>query len=905
MPRTISDDIHLLGDMLGITIVEQAGADFYELEERIRRLSIDVRARTGDDTELRSIIRGLSLSDAQVIVRAFSTYFQLVNIAEIHQRIRALRERENTQATPPESLRELAAALKERGLDAQQVVELIQHTPVIPVFTAHPTEARRKTILSKLRHISDYLAALEQPRFPRETRRIEEAIAADIATLWQTDEVRSQRPSLEEEHTNGLYYFDTVLFHAVPGFYWELQRCLARHYRQLPPLPPFLRFGSWIGGDRDGNPNVTPEVTLRIALAQRRTVLSWYVREVEQLISSLSQSTQKVPISPELERALARETARHPRVVAATQRRNPSEKNRLWLSLVWKKLKDSLGEGTVETSGYATPEEFYEDLAVLQRSLEANGGARPAQDRLADVMRQVQVFGFHLAKLDVRENSSEHTKALEEIFQRVEVLDRYAQLDEAARVQVLEREISSARPLIPPWAAFSESTARVIETFRTMSELVRRLSPQALDTYIISNTQQPSDLLAVLLLAKEAGLFTRRYGVTTSQLDIVPLFETIDDLRRAPSVLRALFQSTPYRWQLLARGNSQEVMLGYSDSNKDGGFITSNWELFKAQQGLVAQARSTQVKLRFFHGRGGTVGRGGGPVSQAILGGPPGTVLHGIRFTEQGEVAAERYAHPAIAHRNLEQVVNAALRAAIGHDQAVPEPWLDLMEQVSERAYQAYRELVEAPGFMDFFQGATPIEEISRLNLGSRPARRSASSRLSDLRAIPWVFAWNQARYLLPGWYGAGSALAKFLERPASAGLLRQMYSRWPFFSTLIANISRSLAVVDLGIARLYADLVSAEASREQIFGLVQAEFHQATQAVAGVTGQGELLADYPVLKRSIQLRKPYADPLNYVQVRLLGDYRQLLPEDPQRSEIEQLIKASIAGLAAGMQSTG
>ena len=919
----LSATIHFFGDLLGRVIRAQEGERTFELEERVRALAKDVRAGGAQLAELRAVIAGTTVAEARNLVRAFAAYFALVNLAEQLQRGWVLRDRARAGVPRTESIAAATAELAAAGVPAETLQQWLDTAEIVPVFTAHPSEARRRVTLERLRRIDTAVELLNAPDIvPEEeaeqTRRIEE----EIVSLWQSDEVRSGRPTVLDEVQNGLYYFEQGLFDLVPRLYRDLEISLAASYpAHAWRVPALLRFGSWIGGDRDGNPFVTPEVTVEAARRLRVAALTRHLASIEDLGRRLTQSTREVEVSPALRRALDEDDARSPELGRELLRRLPYEPYRRKCGHIAQKLRRSLEHARAhalvflrdaapprDPARYHGADELLAELATLDHSLRAHGGVAVASGALRDVIREIEVFGLHLATLDVRQHSERHTEALAEIFARAGISADYCALDENARAAMLARALDDPRPLIPLRASFSPAVREVIATFHTIAAITEELSPEAIHTVIVSMTRGASDLLAVLVLAREAGLY--RPVEATSRVDVVPLFETLADLEAAPRVLEACLRIPAYNAHLRLRGGVQEVMLGYSDSNKDAGFVAANWALYRAQRDLREVAVRVGVELRFFHGRGGAIGRGGGPANKAILAQPPGTVGSRIRLTEQGEVIADRYGLPGLAQRHLEQLVNAVLRAAFvpGDPHRGPEPaWESAIAMLADDARQAYRALVyDDPTFLHYFRNATPIAEIGRLNLGSRPASRKKSDRIEDLRAIPWVFAWMQSRHTLPGWYGLGHALEAFEHQggPAALALLQTMYEAWPFFRTMLDSAQMILGKADLHIAARYAELVPDQAIACAIFGRIEAEHARATRMIARVAGAAEILDYAPVLKRSIARRNPYVDPMSYLQVELLERLRAA-PDGPEHVALEDAIMLSISGIAAGLKNTG
>ncbi|MGI4982320.1 MAG: phosphoenolpyruvate carboxylase, partial [Janthinobacterium lividum] len=903
--RALFEDIRFLGRLLGDVVREQEGAAVFGVVEAVRQTAVRLR-RDGEaqaTRELEALLAGLSAEQTVSVVRAFSYFSHLANIAEDRHHNR--RRRHYLLAESPPRTGSLAfalARLAREGEDPEAVRTFLERTLVVPVLTAHPTEVQRKSILDAQRAIARLLAARDAPADRREHARNEVLLRAQVTTLWQTRMLRHARLSVEDEIENALSYYRATFLHEIPALYADLQGDLAQAASGSPDapensgaaqgqtrprprrdLPCFLQMGSWIGGDRDGNPNVDAS-TLRAALRRQGAVaFEHYLEQVHALGAELSVSSTLVPASDAL-RQLA-ETS------PDVSEHRADEWYRRALIGIYARLVASArarlgdaappGRPTRDAAPYADAEAFAADLRVVRDSLDAHHGAALAEPRLSPLITAIAVFGFHLASVDLRQSSDKHEAVVAELLAVAGVTPDYAALDEAAKRRTLLAEIAQPRPLRSPYYAYSPHSAGELAIFEAAAALRARFGARAVRNYIISHTEAVSDLLEVVLLQKETGL-----AVTPDAgLMVIPLFETIDDLRHAADIMRAYFDlpCTPAR--LAAQGHEQEVMLGYSDSNKDGGFLTSNWELYRAELALVALFDERHVRLRLFHGRGGTVGRGGGSTYQAVLAQPPGTVDGQIRLTEQGEQIAGKYGNPEIGRRNLEAVVAATLEASLGRRQASDASLTGFeatMAALSGAAMTAYRALVyETPGFVEYFFAATPIAEIAELNLGSRPASRKLQDpqarQLSDLRAIPWGFSWGQCRLLLPGWYGFGSALQGWLAGDAGAGPgapvqepgapddagavaalrearlaeLRAMYRDWPFFANLLSNMDMVLAKTDLALGARYASLVPDVALREAVFGQIRAEWQRSVDGFAAITGHTERLVGNPLLARS------------------------------------------------------
>jgi len=910
--RRLSEAISLLGNLLGETIVEQEGVHVFELEEDVRALAKAWRAgEAGAEARLLQRTQTLvqNLPQTVAVLKAFTRYFQLLNLAEEQQRVRVLAARAHRAQHRDEPLGETVAdavqQLRALGQSSADVQRVLDRLSIVPVFTAHPTEAKRRSVLVHLKAIAETLVKLHASEvFPADQERARRALREHIVALWQTDETRDQQPSVLHEVGHGLYFFEAVLFDVVPAVYLALEDALQRTYPgHAFKVPPFLRYGSWIGGDRDGNPFVTLEVTEQTLRLHKKSILQLYDRELAALHDDLSMAHTRVGFSQALLDSVASDVAAldtaEVRTVVERYRLEPYRQKlatvRLRLSATLAANEQPLEAPLSPFPAYAGHEELLGDLELIQTSLEQHKGHVLAQGRLRRLARQVQVFGFHLATLDLRQHAAVHARAVAEVWARYG-LERYLELPEAEKVKRLADEISSPRPLVAQ-LDFSPETNATLALFRLVQRARLRNGQRSVCSYIISMTQQVSDVLEVLLLAKDAGLL--------GQLDVVPLFETIDDLRAAPQVMSALFDTPIYRRHLGERQDEQQIMIGYSDSNKDGGYLRANWELYQAQRSLLDTCDRHGVRLTLFHGRGGSIGRGGGPANRAILAQPAGSVRGRIKLTEQGEVISSRYANPHIAQRHLEQLVHAVLSSSEGASQAHERrAWSEALDSLGLEAFRVYRELVEHPAFVAYFGHTTPIEHIGKLNIGSRPAKRKPTQGLEDLRAIPWVFSWMQARVNLPGWYGLGSALERWERAPRNGGraALQQMYEGWAFFRTVIDNAQLGLLHADMAIAGLYARL--CEDKSGALFERLREEHERTKTMILAITGFEALLDNEPWLQRSIRLRNPYVDPLNFVQVALL---RRLKREaDPKvKEQLHDAVLLSVNGIAAGLQGTG
>jgi len=905
----LREDIRLLGRVLGDTLREQEGAETYELIESIRRAAVTFR-KTQDERDgekLEQMLDALSPEETLLVVRAFSYFSQLSNIAEDLHHNRRRRAHQKAGSRPQEgSLQLVLNHAHEQKLDANAVREFFDKAVISPVLTAHPTEVQRKSILNCQLVISKLLSDRDRlDMTPEELDENEETLHRFVLILWSTRMLRTTKLKVEDEVNNGLSFYDYTFLREIPKLYGIMEKQLEKSFGQRFDLPPFLRVGSWIGGDRDGNPFVTHEVMLDAAQRHSATALEYYLSETNLLSARLSLSSRLVDISPELtafaerspDQAESREDEPYRRAMLAIYARLVATTEHLGhrvhhLHPVAKTVKP-----------YAKAEEFIAELDIVIQSLERHGAFYLSRGRMGELRRAAEVFGFHLAPLDMRQHSGVHEQVVSELLARAEN-PGYTELDEAQRRATLLSALQAGKPLAAELDGYSPVVRGELQLMHAAADIHSRFGHNALPNYIISKADAVSDVLEVALMLQQSGLL--KDG--NLQVNIIPLFETIDDLRGAGTIMDALF-SLPWYRELLekSRNNTQEVMLGYSDSNKDGGYLTANWELYKAELDLVEVFNKHGVELRLFHGRGGTVGRGGGPSYQAILAQPPGSVNAQIRITEQGEVISSKYSDPEIGRRNLEILVAATMEATLmdyPHNADGNPEFMRIMEAMSLDAIAAYRKLVyETPGFTEFFFAATPIREIAELNIGSRPSSRKAMDRIEDLRAIPWVFSWGLTRMLLPGWFGFGSAVKKFVEREGQAGLdqLRAMHKDWAFFHGLLSNMDMVLSKTDMGIASRYAELVPDEALREKIFGMIEREWQDTVDMLFQITGAAHLLEDNPTFARSLTTRTPYIDPLNHLQVSLLHRHRN--GDDDEK--VKRAIHLTINGLAAGLRNSG
>ncbi|MGZ4655938.1 MAG: phosphoenolpyruvate carboxylase [Blastococcus sp.] len=913
----LRDDIRLLGRVLGEVIGEQAGQHVLDLVESTRVEAFQVHRSEVEREQLAQRLAALDVRDANHVIRAFSHFSLLANLAEDihHERRRRFHRREGS---PPQkgSLAATFALLDEEHLDADVVARELSGALVCPVVTAHPTEVRRKTIFQVQRQIHELIGQRDRAALGEvDDAQWSAKLWRSVLTLWQTALLRLSRLRLTDEIDEALRYYDLSLFDVVPELNAELRRALDERWPDAGLLPrPMLLPGSWIGGDRDGNPFVTADALRRATSAQAEKALDHYRTELTELGTELSMSDRLVTPTPALY-----DLAENSQDDSAFRADEPYRRALRGISdRLCATARRVLGPSPAwlphaELPPYDSPDQLRADLDVVDASLRSHGAGSLADDRLRRLREAVEVFGFHLCGLDLRQNSSVHEEVVAELLAWAGACDDYAALDEDARVELLARELTMRRPLIRPDAELSETARGEVDVLLAAAERVALLGPRTIPNYVISMCESVSDVLEVAVLLKEVGLLDPDGDDGPScPVGISPLFETIDDLKNAGGTLTAMLDQPLYRSLLDNRGNMQEVMLGYSDSNKDGGYLAANWALYRAELALVDVARDGGIRLRLFHGRGGTVGRGGGPSYEAIRAQPPGAVAGALRITEQGEVIAAKYADPDLARRNLEALVAATLEASLldieglGDD---AEPAYELLDDLADRAQQAYRALVhDTPGFVEWFRAATPIRELAELNIGSRPPSRKAGDKIADLRAIPWVFSWSQTRIMLPGWYGTGSALESWVDGSDGGGgredrlaRLQELHRHWPFFRTMLSNMGMVLAKTDLGIAAEYAGLVPDEELRARVFDQLVAEHERTCRMLLAVTGADRLLGDNPSLARSIHNRFPYLEPLHHLQVEMLRRRRGGDDDELARRNIQ----LTINGIATALRNSG
>ncbi len=902
------EDIRLLGTILGETVRDQNGEEVFDLVERARVESFRVRRSEIDRAQLSSMFDGIDIHQAIPVIRAFTHFALLANVAEdIHRERRRVIHVAAGEPPQDSSLAATYAKLDSAKLDSSTVADALAGALVSPVITAHPTETRRRTIFDTQHRITELMRLrMNGQERTDDGRDIERELRRNILTLWQTALIRLSRLKIQDEIETGLRYYPAAFFDVVPQVNAEVRNALRSRWPDSELLSePFLRPGSWIGGDRDGNPNVTAEVVRLATSSAAYTALDHYFTEITALEEELSMSARLVNVSDALD-ALADQCDEPARADEPYRRALRVIHARLTTTAFEILDRQPEHELDLGLDRYQSPAELLADLDVVDESLRANGSAVLADDRLSRLREAVHVFGFHLSGLDMRQNSDVHEEVIAELLAWAGVHADYRSLPEPDRVELLAAEVATRRPLISEGAELSELARKELDIVASAARAVKVFGPQAVPNYIISMCQSVSDMLEAAVLLKEVGLLDVSGPEVYAPVGIVPLFETIDDLQRGSSILEQALDLPVYRAIVSARGDSQEVMLGYSDSNKDGGYLAANWALYRAELDLVESARKTGMRLRLFHGRGGTVGRGGGPSYDAIRAQPPGAVNGSLRITEQGEVIAAKYAEPQIAHRNLETLLAATLEATLLDIEGLGDaagPAYEVLDDLAARAQRAYSELVhDTPGFVEYFKESTPVSEIGALNIGSRPTSRKPTTAISDLRAIPWVLAWSQSRVMLPGWYGTGTAFEQWInEGDGRLEVLRDLYRRWPFFRTVLSNMAQVMAKSDMGLAAHYSELVSDEQLRRRVFDKIVAEHTRTIRMHKLITGQDDLLADNPALARSVFNRFPYLEPLNHLQVELLRRYRS--GDDDEL--VQRGILLTMSGLATALRNSG
>jgi len=892
--RGVRQDVRELGALLGDVLKEQTSTESFETVEELRQSAIAYREGDIDSREeLRETFEQLSPSEEGDVARAFTTYFELINLAEERERVRAVRKG-SQEGTLDDSLGETIQELSEAGADTETVRSVLNDVLIEPTFTAHPTEARRGTVKAKLRSIADHLETLDaQSLTDREAERVWRDIDAEVTSLWQTRQVRQRPPEPQDEARNIQWYLENTLFDVTGEVYSEFEDIVTDEYPDID-LPKLFEFRSWAGSDRDGNPYVTVDVTQDTLERQREIVLERYRTQLKRLSAILSQDGDRYPTTGAFQASLEADLDEFPMITEEAEERYPDEPYRQKLRLMRERLNRI---GDVRPGGYEDDDQLLEDLETIDASLRAYGGSDIAEAYVEPLLRQVSTFGFSLASLDLRDHRIQHTKAIDEALAE-EGID-YRELNEDERVDLLTDAILQDEAIIDPEnpGDVSEVAEKVLTRFAALGDWQEEFGVEAIDTYCISMTEEPSHVLEVLFLADQVGAVSLP---DHAGLDVVPLLETESALNGADRIMGTLFENEAYKQVLEARGNTQEIMLGYSDSNKENGFLAANWDLYKNQKRLAEITNDYDVTMRLFHGRGGSISRGGGPMNKALLALPNETVTGQVKFTEQGEAIAEKYGNERIAERNLEQMLDAQIRARHNALQEpveeVPDEWAEAMDTMATAARAAYRDLLETDGFVSYFEQATPITVIEDLNLGSRPASRSEDRSVEDLRAIPWVFSWTQSRCILPGWFSLASGVEAYLDDGGEMETLREMYDEWAFFRTTFDRAALSLTRTDLEIADEYASLADSEL-REEFQPRIEGEYESAVDYTAEITGREDLLRrDW--LDESLERRNPYVDPLNLLQTHLLSQTHLTEAE-------ERTLRLTVNGIAAGMKNTG
>ncbi|PLT29970.1 phosphoenolpyruvate carboxylase [Peribacillus deserti] len=904
-------DVKMLGNILGEILVYNGGNELFEKVEKIRLMCKDLRDSFDRKiyTELKLVISSLEPKMRIQVIRAFAVYFHLINAAEQNHRIRRRREyqiKEDAKKQPG-SIESAIISLREDSVNAEVIRNVLEELSLELVITAHPTEATKRSILELQKRIANLLTNLDNPLLSKkERKRIEESLYNEVAALWQTDELRDRKPTVIDEVRNGLYYFDQTLFDVLPDIHQEVEESLEEHYpNETWKVPTFLRFGSWIGGDRDGNPFVTAEVTWETLLRQRRLVLKKYKTVLVELMKRFSHSTNRVKVSDELLDSIHREEVDYlPEEKRWTVVEEPYRRK---FALMIERIQQVAQGGDI---GYKEPQEFLKDLEMIKRSVYLHHPETRELKMLEKLIRQIKLFGFHLATLDIRNHSGEHEAAITEILNKVKITEDYRSLEEQEKQEILQKLLQDPRPVLLLHDEYTKETQEIIRVFQLIREAHEEFGKDSISVYLVSMTESESDLLEVLLLAKEAGIYRLHSdGTVESDLNVAPLLETIEDLTAGPRIMENLFNMPVFREHLKKHGNRQEIMLGYSDGSKDGGTLTANWKLYKAQIEIHQMAKRHSIRLKFFHGRGGSLGRGGGPLNRSLLSQPAETFGDGIKITEQGEVLSSRYLLEDIAYRSLEQATSTMLEVA-GHvsnesEQQILDPrFVRAIEEISSASYAKYQSLVfEDKDFLTYFNQATPLNELGELNIGSRPMARKNSTKFENLRAIPWVFAWTQSRQLLPGWYAAGTGLESFASAGAeNLALLQDMYEKWPFFRSTIDNLQMALTKADITTAKEYASLVEDDGIGTRIFRNIKDEYRRTKEILLAISGDSELLDHAPNIKDSVKRRNPYVDPLNFIQVELIKELRNKEQED---EALMTQVLLTISGIAAGLRNTG
>lgn len=904
-------DIKTLGHILGEILVHHGGMQLLEKVEKLRVMAITLRKNDDKDiyNELKEEIVNLDPPMRKQVIRAFSIYFHLINAAELNHRIRRRREYQlqDDHVVQKASIESAILSLKENKIDEATIQNVLNTISLELVITAHPTEATKRSVIEIQKRIATILKNLDNTTLTKkERKKLEDSLLNEVTILWQTEELRERKPTVIDEVRNGLYYFDQTFFDVLPDIHQDLEEGLTEQFpKHKWEVPNFLHFGSWIGGDRDGNPNVTPEVTWETLIRQRELAIKKYKEALVELMKRFSHSTTRAKVSEELIANVENDEKTYLKI----EKRWPVETEvyRRKIAIIIKRLKE-VGNSEI---GYQSANELLDDLLLIHQSVNNHQPADRELKMLNKLIRQVQLFGFHLATLDIRNHSGEHEAAITEILRKVKVTDDYAALSEDEKMKTLENVLMDPRPVLLLNEDYSKETQEMIKVFTMIKEAHETFGKKSILVYLVSMTQSASDLLEVLVLAKEAGIYRLHAdGTVESHLNVAPLLETVDDLIAGPNIMETLFNLDVYRNHLKIHGDSQEIMLGYSDGSKDGGTLTANWKLYKAQLEIHDMAKRHNIGLKFFHGRGGSLGRGGGPLNRSILSQPRETLGDGVKITEQGEVLSSRYLLEDIAYRSLEQATSTLIEASVNLSEESEQQhlrekaWEEAMEEISDISLKKYQSLVfEDPDFLTYFTEATPLNEVGELNIGSRPSKRKNRNRFEDLRAIPWVFAWTQSRQLIPAWYAAGSGLESFASKgEENLKLLQRMYEEWPFFRSTIDNLQMALMKADIRTAKEYISLVHDKEIADRIFENIVEEYETTKAVLLKISDDEELLDHSPNIKESVHRRNPYVDPLNFLQVELIKELRE--QEEPNEELLTEVL-LTISGIAAGLRNTG
>jgi phosphoenolpyruvate carboxylase len=909
--QRLRSNIRQLGILLGEVLIEQEGRDLFEKVETLRALTKELRLNSSQSVykKIKSIVNKLDLKKSYNIIKAFSIYFILVNAAdEINNIIKQKISQENPLDEQQGFYDKIFSEIKQYNLTPNSIRKIAESIEIIPVFTAHPTEATRQTILKKILNISNMLLDRElNYKTDEELEKIKERIKTEITLLWQSNEIRFHKITVQDEVMRGLFFFKRVFYNILPDFYNDLSYSFKKHLNYDLTLPTILKFGSWIGGDRDGHPYVTEEITKQTFQIHRREIINLYLNELNNIYEELSTSIKIKKADKKLLDSIQRERKLLDMGPSDSRLREGTEIYRAKLYLIYKKLENTL---TADGTFYKNPNEFIDDLLLIANSLSKNDGNLIVSNLINPFILKVKTFGFHFVKLDIRQNADLLRNTVHEIFSNASSSIDFLKLSEQEKINVLTNEILNPRPLTNKFTQLSDTSEKVINEFGLIRWGKEHISVDGAGDYIISNNSNVSDILSALLLSKEAGLVkVDGNKIITSNVDILPLFETIEDLRNSFSVMEKLYENPAYKQHLSLQSNNQKIMLGYSDSNKDGGILASNYELYRAQIKLNELSSKKKIKLILFHGRGGSISRGGGPVNRSILAQPPGTIQGKIKITEQGEMISYKYLMHDNARKSLEIITSAVLLKTAhsfkGLDGNEFQNYMKKFEMLSQLSFEHYKELVNHKYFINYFRTVTPIDIIEKIEIGSRPPARKDKIDISSLRAIPWVFSWTQNRQTISGWYGFGFAVERALrKRILTIEELHIMYKNWEFFNALVQNLEMVLTKTDMLIGREYLSLNESKRAKE-IFEMIQNEYSRSVKYLLRITGEKHLLDHNEQLKKTLELRNPYLDPINFIQVRLIKQYRNKNISEARREELLNVLRSSVNGIAAGIRNTG